>query len=194
LAQAQSEYCMTIEQRTVFAGRVITVNLETVDLPNGRRTQLEIVHHPGGAAIVAIDAHGRVCLLRQYRHAAGGWIWELPAGKLEPHEPPLATAQRELIEEAGVRATHWRSLGDYVSSPGVFTEVIHLFLASGLEPLRSTPEYDELFEVHWIALEQARSRALNGELRDGKTVVGVMRAYELWHSVNERTAARTPPA
>jgi 8-oxo-dGTP pyrophosphatase MutT (NUDIX family) len=179
---------MSIEKRTVFAGRVITVNLETVDLPNGRRTQLEIVHHPGGAAIVAIDAAGKVCLLRQFRHAAGGWVWELPAGKLEPGEPPLATAQRELIEEAGVRGEHWHSLGDYLSSPGVFTEVIHLFLATGLVPVRSAPEYDELFEVHWIALEDARARALNGELRDGKTVLGLLRACEVWQSVTKRTA------
>ena len=88
---------MSVENvRTVFRGRVITVNVETVRLPNGHVTDLEIIHHPGGAAVVAIDAAGRVCLIRQFRHAAGGWIWELPAGKLEPQEPPLETARREL--------------------------------------------------------------------------------------------------
>src|SRR5258708_35582252 len=90
--------------RTVFTGRVITVNVETVRLPNGHRAELEIVHHPGGAAVVAIDAELRVCLLRQYRHAIGGWVWELPAGKLEPPEPAPHTARREVLEEAGVEA------------------------------------------------------------------------------------------
>src|SRR5580704_12012961 len=112
---------MSIEkQRTVFQGRVITVNVETVRLPNGHVSELEIIHHPGGAAAVALDTAGRVCLLRQYRHAAGGWIWELPAGKLEPHEPPAETVRRELIEEAGTSAHSWYPLGAYVSSPGVF--------------------------------------------------------------------------
>jgi hypothetical protein len=120
-----------VEQRTIFRGRVITLNVETVDLPNGHRAQLEVVHHPGGAAVVAIDDLERVCLLRQFRHAAGGWIWELPAGKLEVAEPPLHTAQRELTEEAGVSARHWESLGSYVSSPGVFDEVIHWHRAGG---------------------------------------------------------------
>src|SRR5687768_13799489 len=107
---------MTIEKRsTYFKGRVITVTVDEVILPNGHRERLELVHHPGGAAVVAIDAQDRVCLLRQYRHAAGQWIWELPAGKLEPNEPPLTTAQRELIEEGGVSAREWRSLGAYLS-------------------------------------------------------------------------------
>ena len=109
-------------------------------LPNGMRVPLEIVRHPGGAAVVAIDAQDRVCLLRQYRHAAGGYIYELPAGKLEPDEPPEATARRELVEEASVSAAHWTSLGAYFSSPGVFTEVIHLYLATELAPATADPE------------------------------------------------------
>src|SRR5437764_7610412 len=127
-----------------FAGRVISVTTDEVLLPNGHRAVLEVVHHPGGAAAVALDESGRVCLLRQFRYVAGGWLWELPAGKLEPHEPPLATAQRELIEEAGVRAAHWRSLGQIFSSPGVFSEILHLFLATGLE---SSPIAHEHAEV-----------------------------------------------
>jgi ADP-ribose pyrophosphatase len=116
-----------------------------------------------------------VCLLRQYRHAAGGWIWELPAGKLEPGEPPLVTAQRELAEEAGVQAQRWSSLGTYVSSPGVFDEVIHVYLATGIEPAESAAEIDEVFEVHWLGLDVAVGRALTGEIRDGKTIVGLLR-------------------
>jgi ADP-ribose pyrophosphatase len=162
--------------RTVFSGRVITVNVETVRLPNGHVTDLEIIHHPGGAAIVAIDTEQRVCLIRQYRHAAGGWIWELPAGKLEPNEPPLATARRELIEEAGAEATDWVSLGAYVSSPGVFTEIVHLFMAQGLRAVKLAHEPSELIEVHWIPITAACQRALNGDLNDGKTALGLLRA------------------
>src|SRR6204780_2575469 len=121
--------------RNVFRGRVITVNVETVRLPNGHVAELEIIHHPGGAAIVAIDAARRVCLIRQFRHAAGGWVWELPAGKLEPGEPPLEPAQRELREEAGTNAQNWDSLGVYVSSPGVFTEIVPLYLAQRIPVL-----------------------------------------------------------
>ncbi len=172
---------------TVFRGRVITVSVETVVLPNGHRADLEIVRHPGGAAVVALDERQRVCVLRQFRHAAQGWLWELPAGKLEPPEAPLVTAQRELVEEAGVSASEWQPLGHYFSSPGVFTEVIHLFLARGLAPARAAPEASEVFEVHWLDLAEAVRRAAVGELDDGKTALGLLRA---WHAVHGIGAAR----
>jgi 8-oxo-dGTP pyrophosphatase MutT (NUDIX family) len=165
-----------------FQGRVITVNVEHVTLPNGRRAALEIVHHPGGAAIVAIDAENRICLLRQFRHAGGGYLWELPAGKLEPNEPPFDTARRELIEEAGVTAQDWRSLGSLLSSPGVFTEVIHLFLARDLSPCDSAHEEHEVIEVHWVPLGEAWDRAVSGEIRDAKTAMGILRARSLLQS------------
>jgi len=165
-----------LNQRTVFRGRVITVNVETVRLPNAHVEDLEIIHHPGGAAIAALDAEQRVCLIRQFRHAAGGWIWELPAGKLEPAEPALATAQRELREETGTDGTDWVSLGDYVSSPGVFTETVKLFMVRGLRAAKMQHEASELIEVHWIPLAEACRRALDGELNDGKTALGLLRA------------------
>jgi ADP-ribose pyrophosphatase len=170
---------MLLETRRIYQGRVITVNVETVRLPNGKEAELEIVHHPGGAAVVAIDESQRVCLLRQFRHAAGGFVWELPAGKLEPGEPPMETARRELVEEAGMHASEWSSLGHYLSSPGVFTEVIHLFLARGLSPAASAPEDHEVFEIHWIPHVEARAQALGGEIQDGKTALGLLRAAGL---------------
>ncbi|HTP39784.1 MAG TPA: NUDIX hydrolase [Steroidobacteraceae bacterium] len=170
----------TVEKiREIYRGRVIRVNVETVRLPNGHVEDLEIIHHPGGAAVVAVDDAQRVCLIRQFRHAAGGWIWELPAGKLEPGEPPLRTAQRELVEEAGVAARDWRSLGVIVSSPGVFTETVHLFMAAALESARIAHEAAELIEVHWIDLRTACARVLHGEISDGKTALGLLRAREL---------------
>lgn len=162
--------------RRLYSGRVVSLDLERVVLPNGDAIELEIVRHPGGAAIVAVDGHDRVCLLRQYRHAAGGWLWELPAGKLDPDEAPLATARRELAEEAGVAARDWTSLGEVISSPGVFTEVVHLFLAQVLSPAAAAPEHGECFETTWVPRTEALQRALAGDIRDAKTVIALLRA------------------
>jgi ADP-ribose pyrophosphatase len=160
----------------MFDGRAVQLDLERVVLPNGDEVELEIVRHPGGAAIVAIDGRDRVCLLRQYRHAADGWLWELPAGKLDAGETPSGTARRELAEEAGVAAAHWTSLGRMISSPGVFTEVVHLFLARGLSQVAGAPETGECLEVHWLPRREAVQRALAGELEDAKTVIALLRA------------------
>jgi len=165
-----------LETRTVFRGRILTVNVETVRLPNGHVADLEIIHHPGGAAVVALDAQRQVCLLRQYRHAVADWVWELPAGKLEQDEPPLHSARRELVEEAGIRARSWQPLGDYVSSPGVFTEIVRLFMAQELDPVKMAHEPGELIEVHWLELEEACARAEDGRISDGKTALGLLRA------------------
>ena len=169
---------MIESMRNVFTGRVLTLNLEQVRLPNGRVAELEIAHHPGGAAVVAIDDAGRVCLLRQFRHAAGGWLTELPAGKLDGGEPPLECAQRELAEEAGVTASQWDKLGECFSSPGVLTEVIHLFLARGLMPADAQPEEHEVFEASWVPLEEAVDHAARGQLRDAKSLIGLLWARE----------------
>ena len=162
-----------------FAGRVVQVTTDEVVLPNGHRALLEVVHHPGGAAAVALDESFRVCLLHQYRYVAGGWLWELPAGKLEPGEPPLATAQRELTEEAGVSASRWESLGTCLTSPGVFTERLHLFLASGLTPARVAQEHAEVIEIHWVPFPQACHWAIDGTIADCKTALGLLRAREI---------------
>jgi len=161
---------------TVFTGRVITVSKEKVLLPNGNLADYEIVHHPGGAAVVALDESNRVCLLHQYRPAAGDWVWELPAGRLEPGEPPALTASRELVEEAGREARDWQDLGYMLSSPGVFDERIHLFLARQLRTVPAHHEPHEVLEAHWVALPEALERAMDGRILDSKTVVGLLRA------------------
>jgi len=165
-----------LSTREVFRGRVTRLTIDTVRLPNGHTADLEVLHHPGGAATVALDHDGRVCLLHQLRHAVGGRIWELPAGRLEPGEPPLDTARRELIEESGVHAGQLQSLGVSVSSPGVFTERIYLYLATDLTPVAAAPEAAEVFAVHWIPLVEAVRRCFEGEINDSKTVVGLLRA------------------
>ena len=164
----------------MYSGRVIDVNVERVRLPNGETADLEIIHHPGGAAIVAIDDQQRVCLLRQFRHAAGGWIWELPAGKLETGEPPADTARRELVEEAGRTAAKWQDLGVILSSPGVFTERIYLYLAHELAACETAQEKHEVIEVHWIGLQEAVAMAHDGRISDSKSVVGLLRGNAVW--------------
>jgi ADP-ribose pyrophosphatase len=170
---------VTDKETLVYRGKIIDFFLEQVTLPNGAMAELEIVRHPGGAAAVAIDAENRVCLLRQYRHAAGGWLWELPAGKLDPGEPPLTAAQRELQEEAGLHASRWETLGKIISSPGVFTEVVHLFLARDLSRVPANAEAHEVFEVHWVPFAEALVQARTGAIMDAKTLAGLFRAERL---------------
>jgi ADP-ribose pyrophosphatase len=170
---------MATRVRNVFQGRVLTLNLESVELPNGEVAELEIAHHPGGATVVALDEQHRVCLLRQFRHAAGGWIMELPAGKLDNREPPLDCARRELAEEAGCSAARWERLGQFFSSPGVLTEVIHVYLARQLAPCAATPEQHEVFELKWLPLEEALDLARSGQIADAKSLVGLFWAQAL---------------
>jgi 8-oxo-dGTP pyrophosphatase MutT (NUDIX family) len=165
-----------VDKQLVFQGRIVSVVLETVTLPNGKRAPIEVVQHPGGAAAVALDVRNRVCLLRQYRPVFNDWLWELPAGKLDAGEAPLATAQRELVEEAGVQAARWTPLGAIFSSPGVFGEIVHLYLAQDLMIVPTATEEHELIEVHWVALPEALARAAAGDINDGKTVAGLFRA------------------
>jgi ADP-ribose pyrophosphatase len=127
--------------------------------------------------VAAVDRRQRVCLLRQYRHVAGGRLWELPAGKLDPQEAPLATARRELQEETGLRAARWQTLGIVHSSPGVFSEVVHLFLATKLTPGPSARQADEYIETHWVALHRALDWAADGTITDAKTIAGLLRAH-----------------
>lgn len=162
-----------------FRGRVIRLTEDDVVLPNGVECRFEIVHHPGGAAAVAVNSRDEVCLLKQYRYAAGDWLWELPAGKRDDGEPPRQTIERELIEEAGIQAQRIRELGEVISSPGVFTEQVFLYLAEQLTPVTRAPEREEVMEVHWIAFADAVAMALNGEIRDSKTVIGLVRANQM---------------
>jgi 8-oxo-dGTP pyrophosphatase MutT (NUDIX family) len=167
---------MARHNHPVFQGKIVTVSVESARLPDGRNCEIEVVRHPGGAAAVALDNSGRVCLIRQYRPAMQAWIWEIPAGKLDPGESPLCTAQRELEEEAGLVARRWSELGSMISSPGVFTEVVHLFFARDLEHVARQTEEHEIIEVHWLNMDEAVARATGGDIQDAKTVIGLYRA------------------
>lgn len=163
-------------RKSLYQGNVVDLGLESVQLPDGRELELEVVRHPGGAAVVALNERQEICLLRQYRHAAGGWLWELPAGKLDAGELALTTAQRELEEEAGLRAGTWQALACVLTTPGFCDEAIHLFLAQTLEQVPLRHQTHECIEVHWQPFSEALSMAERGAIRDAKTLLGLFYA------------------
>lgn len=159
----------------IHKGNLIELHNELVEFPAGGHTHFDIVKHPGGAVIVAINENNEVCLLKQWRHAVGQFIWELPAGCLEPNEPPLATAKRELEEEAAVQAEQWRDLGSIIPSPGFSNEVLYLFEARKLSAGTLNLDEAEQLEAHWIPLEQVQIMAKTGEISDAKTLAALFR-------------------
>lgn len=168
-----------LDTRRVYEGRRITVDLESVRLPNGARAELEIVRHPGAAAIVPLlsapdAADPSVLLVRQYRYAAGGELWEIPAGVLEPGEEPAACAKRELREETGATAERMEPLTSIFTTPGFTDEMIHLFLASGIRPGPTAHEADEVIRVEARPLSAALQMIRDGVIQDGKTIVGLL--------------------
>ena len=163
--------------KTIFKGKVVTLNLETVTLPNGATVELEVVRHPGAAAIVPMKDERTVILIRQFRLAAGGFIYEIPAGKLSPGEDPRLCASRELEEETGYRAGTIERLETFFTAPGFTDEVMHLFLAAGLTKTAQKLDHDEVLEVVEMPLEQAISRIRDGTIRDAKTIVGLQSVY-----------------
>lgn len=165
-----------VERRTLHTGRLLTVVDDRVRLENGRTARREAVRHPGAVCIVAVDADGRIALVRQWRHPVERALWELPAGTCDhPGETPEATARRELMEEAGAGAEHWRPLGTWPLAPGYSSEVMHFFLASGISPSRGEPDPDEQLELAWCTEDEARRLVRAGEV-DVKTVAGLAAA------------------
>ena len=169
-----------------FKGRVIDVSSERLRYANGREYDIDFVRHPGAAAVVALDADERLCVVRQYRHGIADFLWEIPAGKLDRGEAPEVCAVRELTEETGVTARRWSPLGLYLPAPGIFTEVIHLFLAQDLALGTARPDADEELEIDWLPFSGALERVASGEWNDGKTAMALLRAQYLLHSVKLR--------
>jgi ADP-ribose pyrophosphatase len=163
--------------KNIYTGRVVTLNIDTVRLPNGVTVDLETIRHPGAAAVVPIKDDGTVVLIRQFRHAAGGFIYEIPAGKLSPGEEPLQCAARELEEEIGYRASSFELLSSIFTAPGFADEVIHVYKATGLTKGRQQLDRDEVLEVVEMPLHLAIERIQNGTIRDGKTIVGLQAVY-----------------
>ncbi|MBC7229551.1 MAG: NUDIX hydrolase [Actinobacteria bacterium] len=163
----------TLERRTVFEGKVVRLYLDRVLLPDGREAEREVVLHRGAVGMVALDGEGHVFLVRQYRHAPGEHLVEIPAGKLDAGEDPLECARRELQEEVGCAAESWHLLASFYTSPGFSDEVLHLYLARGLTRGEAAPDEDEFLEVMRVPLEDALAMVARGEIRDSKTVAGI---------------------
>ncbi|WP_447978844.1 NUDIX hydrolase [Candidatus Nitrospira bockiana] len=159
--------------KTIYTGRVVTLNLETVMLPNGVAVELEVVRHPGAAAIVPMKDARTVVLIRQFRLAAGGFIYEIPAGKLHPGEAPDLCAARELEEEIGFRAAQLDKLATFFTAPGFTDEVMHLFVARGLLPGTQQLDRDEVLEIVEMPLDKALKSIEDGTIRDAKTIIGL---------------------
>ena len=166
-------------KRGIYEGHLISLSIEEAELPNGVKLSLEIVRHPGGAVVVAVDDELKVCLLKQYRYAVDiPQLWELPAGCIDVGDvDPLATAQRELEEEAGLHADEWIELGRVLPSPGFCDEILYLYLARRLQSVISNPQEDEILEVNWLPLNEAIEMAAQGEIIDAKSVIGLFRAH-----------------
>lgn len=165
-----------MKRELVYRGRSISVWADEVELPNGQQVTLDVVRHPGAAAVVPFVSDDDVLLIRQFRHAAGGTIVEVPAGKLDAGEDPAVCAARELEEEAGQRAGRIERLGEIWTTPGFSDERIHLFAAFGLEPVDTRLEADEVIEVFRVPLLQALAMVWSGELTDAKSALALVQA------------------
>src|SRR5205809_3359724 len=171
---------MQLASRRVYTGRVVRLDVDTVRFPDGSTGELEIIRHPGAAAIVPCLSDPRtsddptILLIRQFRYAAGGPLWEVPAGTLDPGEEPEACAHRELLEEAGVTAERLERLTSILTTPGFTDEVIHLFMASGLGTASPARERDEFIEVVPRPLSEVLVGIRDGEIRDAKTMVAIL--------------------
>ena len=175
-----------------YQGRIISVRVDTIRSPDGNTADREVVTHPGAVGVVALDESGpapRVLMIRQYRHPVGRLLWELLAGLRDVSgEPLLRTGRRELLEETGYRAARWDVLVDYLSSPGIITERLRVFLARGPELVPASerdfvPEKEEAhLLVDWVPLDEAVRLALAGELHNGLAVTGILAAHAAWRS------------
>ena len=166
----------TLSSEKIYDGAIIHVRRDRVLLPNGHTSTREIVEHPGGVGILALDDEDRVALVRQYRYAFSRVLTEIPAGKREPGEEPFLTARRELQEEVGATAREWQSLGEVIASPGCYDEVLYLYLARDLTFGAQHPDEDEFLNVERIPFDELLRRCLQNEVQDAKTVAAVLKA------------------
>ena len=165
----------TVDSKEMFRGHVIRVTLDTVELENGERSMREIVHHHGGACVLAVTDADEVYLVRQYRYALQEEIWELPAGKLEAAEDPFEAAKRELAEECGVTADEFIDLGVLYPTVGYDSEKIYMWAARGLHSVPQHLDEGEFLDVVRLPFAQVLGWVMDGTIRDSKTVAAVLK-------------------
>ena len=163
--------------KKIYSGRVLGINMETARLPDGREVDLEIIRHPGGSCILPLYDNGDVMLIRQFRHAAGGIIWEVPAGRIDEGDTPESCAERELREEGGVTAGRMEKIAEFFTTPGFCTEMLHIFLARDLKECGQSLEADEYLETVRMPLEEAVEMVHRGEIKDSKTMLALLMAH-----------------
>ncbi|MFN2144736.1 MAG: NUDIX hydrolase [Anaerolineales bacterium] len=160
----------TIHSENIFQGRAINLWREKVQYPDGRIATVEVIRHPGAVTILPLDDEGQIWFVRQYRHPVGDMLLELPAGTLEPGEPPEITAAREIREEIGMAAAKLEELQSLYLAPGYSTEYMHNFLATGLYPEQLEQDYSEFIQVEKYPVEEVYAMFDRGEITDGKTI------------------------
>ena len=169
----------TISSKTVYQGKVFWVTRDVVEEPGGVKATRDVIRHNGSVVVLAVDTETNakdpgILLIRQYRHAAGKLLLELPAGRIEPGEKLVPAAKRELIEETGYRAKRWSKHATYYASPGFLTETMTILLAEGLTLGEAAPEEDEKIELHMTPLSEVMKMIHAGKIEDGKTLIGVL--------------------
>jgi len=175
--KAQKPKARLVSSRTVYRGPVFSVTTDHVLEPSGIKVRRDLIHHSGSVVVLAVDdsrSPARVLLERQYRHAAGDYLWELPAGRIDSGEDELEAAKRELIEETGYRAAHWRRILKFYASPGFVAETMAVFMATGLRAGEAHPEEDEIIYQRMVPLRTAVNMVLRGTIRDAKTISSVL--------------------
>lgn len=155
-----------------YKNKLFSVTEEHVKDPSGFEIRRAIVMHPGSAVMMAVDDRKRILLVRQYRVPVRRYLWELPAGKLDEGETPLQAARRELVEETGYRAEHWKKLVSFYPSPGYVAEKMTIFLATGLTAGPPQPMDDERIETRWFTAKEVAQGIRTGKIKDGKTMIG----------------------
>ena len=168
-----------LNSKEIFKGNVFRVTMDQVELENGMTSFREVVHHNGGACILPLTDDDKVLMVRQYRYALKEELWELPAGKLEKDEDPFEAAKRELEEECGLTADHYTSLGEFYPTVGYDTEVIYTWVATGLHKTQMHLDADEFLTPDRVPLDKAYEMVMSGEIRDGKTIAGILKLKAL---------------
>jgi ADP-ribose pyrophosphatase len=160
-------------KKTIHQGRVFRLCRERVILPNGVKADFDVIHHPGSSAIVPLLSDDQVVMVKQYRQSVGKFLWEIPAGTLDPGEGPLECARRELIEETGYRAGHWEKIIEVLPAPGYTDERIHVFSARDLQPAPQNLDKDEVLEVVQLSRGEALAMIQDGRIQDALTIIGL---------------------